>query len=125
MAAAPASTVMIVGIDSDFIYLMQYYAKKSGCQAVVSSPDSAALQLAKQRNPVLIVLEADLADAVGWDVLRTLKADQATQHIPVAVCSWLDNEESELAADAAFYLQKPVLYGDFLTALAGLRHTSV
>ena len=91
----------------------------------MSAPDSEALVLAKQRNPVLIVLEADLADAVGWDVLRTLKADQATQHIPVAVCSWLDNEESELAADAAFYLQKPVLYGDFLAALAGLKHTRV
>jgi DNA-binding response OmpR family regulator len=115
---------MIVGVDSDFVYLMQYYAKKSGCQAVVSAPDSETLGLAKRRNPALIVLEADLADAVGWEILRSLKSDQATQHIPVAVCSWLDDEESELAAEAAFYLQKPVLYGDFVAASADVVPTS-
>ena len=125
MTAAPACIVMIVGVDSDFVYLMQYYAKKSGCQAIVAPPEGETLGLAKQRNPELIVLEADLADAIGWDVLRSLKADPATQRIPVAVCSWLDDEESELAEGAAIYLKKPILYADFLAALEGIRHRNV
>ncbi len=121
MELAPASIesiVMIIGVDSNFTYLMQYYARKSGRQAVVSSPDEEALILAKREKPEVIVLEADLVDAVGWDVLQALKADQATCHIPVVVCSWLDEETGGLSDGVACYLQKPVLYGDFLTALA-------
>ena len=72
-------------------------------------------------NP-LIVLEADRADAAGWDLLQTLRADENTCHIPVLVCSWLDEEASGLAYCATRYLQKPVLYGDFTDALAGIGH---
>jgi CheY-like chemotaxis protein len=124
VTAAPASTVLIVGIDSDFIYLMQYYAKKSGRQALVSSPDNEALNTAKQKNPTVIVLEADQADAVGHDLLQALRADDFTQHIPVVVCSWLDEAASGLADCATCYLQKPVLYGDFVAALADVVPTS-
>jgi len=114
---AAASTIMVIGINSDFTYLMQYYTRKSGRQALVSSPDKEALTLAKREKPAAVVLEADLAGAVGWDVLQALKADQTTCHIPVVVCSWLDEATSELAERAACYLQKPISYQDFLAAL--------
>jgi len=117
---ATASVVMIIGTDSDFTYLMQYYARKSGRQAAVSPPDIDALTLAKREQPEVIVLEGDSGEAAGWDVLQTLKADKATCHIPVVVCSWLDQGTSRLAEVSACYLQKPVLYGDFLTALANV-----
>jgi CheY-like chemotaxis protein len=115
---AAASTIMVIGINSDFTYLMQYYTRKSGRQVLVSSPDKEALTLAKREKPAVVVLEADLAGAVGWDVLQALEADQTTCHIPVVVCSWLDEATSELAERATCYLQKPISYQDFLIALA-------
>jgi CheY-like chemotaxis protein len=117
---ATAFVVMIIGADSDFTYLMQYYARKSGRQAVVSLPDKDALTLAIREQPGVIVLEGDSGEAAGWDVLQTLKADTATCHIPIVVCSWLDQGTSRLAEGSACYLQKPVLYGDFLTALTNV-----
>jgi len=121
---AAASTIMVIGINSDFTYLMQYYTRKSGRQALVSSPDKEALTLAKREKPAVVVLEADLAGAVGWDVLQALKADQTTCHIPVVVCSWLDEATSELAERAACYLQKPISYQDFLTALVHIGYAN-
>jgi CheY-like chemotaxis protein len=115
---ATPSLVMILGIDSDFTYLMQYYARKSGRQVVVSPPDTESLALAKQERPALIVLEADQPSALSREVLQTIKMDQATWDIPVVVCSWLDREANGLAESATYYLQKPVLYEDFVTALA-------
>ena len=103
MAEAAGSTIMIVGVDSDFTYLMQYYARKSGHQALVSSPDNEALNTVRRVKPALIVLEADRADAAGWDLLQTLKVDECTSHIPVLVCSWLDEEASGMADCAACY----------------------
>ena len=116
--AAAARTIMVIGMNSDFTYLMQYYTRKSGCQVLVSSADQGALMLAKREKPTVVVLEADAAEAAGWDVLQALKADQATRHIPVVVCSWLDEASSGLSECANFYLQKPISYQDFLTALA-------
>jgi CheY-like chemotaxis protein len=117
---ATAAVVMIIGADSDFTYLMQYYARKSGRQAVVSLPDKDALTLAIREQPGVIVLEGDSGEAAGWDVLQTLRADTATCHIPIVVCSWLDQGTSRLAEGSTCYLQKPVLYEDFLTALANV-----
>ena len=100
---------MIIGADSDFTYLMQYYARKSGRQATVSPPDMDALALVKREQPEVIVLEGDSGEVAGWDVLQMLKADKATCQIPVVVCSWLDQGTSRLAEVSACYLQKPVL----------------
>lgn len=115
---ATTSIVMILGFDSDFTYLMQYYAKKSGHQVVVSAPDSESLAFANHEKPALIILEADHPDALSREVLQIIKADQAGRDIPVVVCSWLDREANGLAEGATYYLQKPVLYEDFVTALA-------
>jgi CheY-like chemotaxis protein len=115
---ATTSIVMIFAVNSDFTYLLQYYAKKSGRHAVISPPDRESLALAKQERPAVIVLEADHPNALSRDVLQALKADQATWDIPVVVCSWLDREANGLAESATYYLQKPVLYEDFVAALA-------
>ncbi len=115
---ATTPVVMIFAVNSDFTYLMQYYAKKSGRQAVVSPPDRESLALAKRDRPALIVLEADHPNTLSRDILQALKADQATWDIPVVVCSWLDREANGLAENATYYLQKPVLYEDFAAALA-------
>ena len=120
MGSAATSTVMVIGINSDFAYLMQYYTRKSGRQALVASSDQEALSVARREKPAVVVLEADRAGAVGGDVLQALRSDQTTCHIPVVVCSWLDEATSELAERATCYLQKPISYQDFLKALAHL-----
>jgi DNA-binding response OmpR family regulator len=52
----------------------------------------------------------------GRDILHALKADHATCNIPVLMCSgW--SEENWQVEGADGYIQKPVLYRDFLAAL--------
>jgi CheY-like chemotaxis protein len=118
MDRATAPTVMIVGDDSDFSYLMQRYVRQSGYQMTIAHPGEKALKLAKQKRPAVIVLEIDPPETVGWDMLQALKADPDTHNIPVVICSWADERTRGLAEGAAGYLRKPVLYGDFLRALA-------
>ena len=117
MDSSAASIVMIAGSDAHFIYLMQYYTKTSGHQAIVAPLDGEMVELAKQNSPAVIVLESDLAEPVSRDVLHALKTDQDTCHFPVMVCSWQDEDASALAREADSYLQKPVSYEKFLAAL--------
>ena len=119
MGDAGTSIVMIVGSDARFIYLMRYYTRISGHQAVVAAIAEEVVALAERERPAMIVLEPDLMAPASQDVLRALKAGQATCDIPVVVCSWQDEdkETSILAQEADGYLQKPVSYEEFLVAL--------
>ena len=120
MSGVQPSTIMIVGDDADFSYLMQRYVRRGGYRMVVAGSDEDAWALACQSRPAAIVLEADLPGAPGWDILQTLKGDETTRDIPVLICSWSDEKERSLVQGAAGYLRKPVLYEDFLVALEGV-----
>jgi len=67
-----------------------------------------ALRLARALRPAAITLDLVLPGADGWEVLRCLKADEATRGIPVVIISVLDNRELGLGMGADDYLTKPV-----------------
>jgi CheY-like chemotaxis protein len=53
----------------------------------------------------------------GWRVLNDLKTDPETRHIPVIICSIVEEEERGFSLGAAEYLLKPILEDDLLHAL--------
>jgi DNA-binding response OmpR family regulator len=112
--------IMIVGGDSHFSYLMQRYVRRSAHKIISTSLDEDLLALARCEKPVAIVLEVDNSVTIGWQTLRTLKADPEVGKIPVIVCSWLDEAVRGLAEGADIYLRMPILYADFRAALAAI-----
>jgi CheY-like chemotaxis protein len=109
--------LMIVEDDAQSLYLMERYAKRSGCRPVSTTRGENALALARQEQPAAIFLDLMLLGTSGWDILRDLQADSATRDIPVILCSGLNEVEDGLEAGAAACLRKPVYYQDFLDAL--------
>ncbi|MGV8041543.1 MAG: response regulator [Thermoanaerobaculaceae bacterium] len=67
-----------------------------------------AIRLARSVRPAAITLDLVLPGADGWEVLRSLKSDEATRAIPVVIISVLDNRELGLGMGADDYLTKPV-----------------
>ena len=114
------SRIMIVGGDSHFLYLMQRYVRRSAHKIIAANLEGDLLALARCEKPVAIVLEVDLPETIGWQILRALKADPEVGKIPVIVCSWLDEEARGLADGADVYLRMPILYSDFGTALESI-----
>jgi CheY-like chemotaxis protein len=108
---------MVVEDDSQSLYLIQRYARTSGYQLVNAWQGEEALTLARQARPAVILLDIVLSGIMGWEVLQALRADPVTSHIPVIICSALDEAEHAQEAGAAGYLRKPVYYDDFLAAL--------
>jgi CheY-like chemotaxis protein len=112
-------TCMCVDLDSDFYYLIQKYAERSGMAALLVSQGAKALPLTKKVRPMVICLENEQgADRTAWQVLAALKADSETASIPVILFSWLNDEEQALKSGATVYVKKPVMYVDFSEALA-------
>jgi signal transduction histidine kinase/ActR/RegA family two-component response regulator len=76
-----------------------------------------AIDLARQRQPDIIVLDLHLPDLSGQEVLHRLKADPRTRHIPVVIASADANPGPirRLQEDGAFtYLTKPLELQPFL-----------
>ena len=110
-------TIMIAANDPNIIYLLQRYAEESGFQTVKTSQDTDVLTLAQQVKPALIIVDINLPGTMGGELLRCLKTDPGTRHIPVVVYSCLDEPLDDWGEGVAGYLRKSVMYDDFVTVL--------
>jgi two-component system, cell cycle response regulator DivK len=110
-------TILIAAADPNIIYLLQRYAEASGFQVVSADQSNELQQVAKKIRPELIVLEIELPEAPARQVLKRLKDDPTTSLIPVVVYSCYDEVSISSDEGAASYLQKSVMYSDFLAAL--------
>jgi DNA-binding response OmpR family regulator len=109
--------IMVIGSDLHFCYLMRRYVRESAHPLLFAGPDDKALELAQRGKPSMIILEAGLLDARGQQMIRTLKTNHNTCHIPIIMCSWQDEDSQKVEEGADLYLRMPILYGDFLTAI--------
>jgi CheY-like chemotaxis protein len=78
------------------------------------------VELAREHLPELILLDLDLPDVPGQEVLRMLKEDPRTMGIPVVVISAdvaRRHTEKLLMAGARVYLTKPLDVPAFLAVV--------
>jgi CheY-like chemotaxis protein len=111
------SSIMVIGTDSHFCYLMRRYVVESAHNVVFAYMGDDAIELARQDTPLAIILEVDRPDNRGWDLIKMLKANQTTQNIPVVLCSWQDDDQRGIDAGADAFLRKPILFSDFKAVL--------
>jgi PAS domain S-box-containing protein len=81
------------------------------------------LQRAKQLLPDLVLLDMQLPDGLGTDVLQALKQDPSTSHIPcVALSANTHPADIEAALQAGFkaYWTKPIEFSRFVADLEAL-----
>lgn len=60
---------------------------KDGHNVITASSGKIGLELAKNGNPDLIILDVIMPDIDGYEVMKKLKADDLTRHIPVIMYS--------------------------------------
>ena len=68
------------------------------------------LEAVKAQSPAVILLDLDMPDMDGFEVLRGLKDDPATNNVPVIVLSGLNGSEDKVTAfdlGATDYVTKP------------------
>jgi len=107
-------TVLLVD-DSKFLRLShERLLGRAGYRVVTAGDGEEALRLARESQPDIILLDMLLPKVQGLDVLRILKENQATRHIPVVVLSSLSraNEGKLVEAGAAAYFEKSRLEDD-------------
>jgi CheY-like chemotaxis protein len=86
-------------------------AQRPGMQLIPAMQGRLGVELARQHQPVLILLDLNLADISGEEVLHMLRDDPVTAGTPVAIVSadaMPRQVQRLLAAGATAYLTKPI-----------------
>lgn len=112
--------ILIVATDPNIIYLLQRYAEASGFHTTTCELGGNLAQCAKQVDPVLIVMQFDSIEPTWHHSVSALKTDPMTESIPIIAYSCLDELDNCQVEGIASVLQKSMLYGDFLQALASV-----
>jgi len=105
------SKVLLVE-DSKFLRMAtEHSLSKAGYLVSTAADGEEALQVAKEKLRDIILLDMMLPKISGPNVLKALKENPATMHIPVIVLSSLSqkNEEKLLSEGAAAYFEKSAL----------------
>lgn len=102
--------ILVVEDEEDILELVRYNLAKEGYRVSVADSGDAALQMAADQKPDLIVLDLMLPGVDGLEVCRRLKGDPSTQHIPIVMLTAKGEESDiivglELGADD--YITKP------------------
>ena len=77
------ATVLVVDDEKDLVELVQYHLEKDGMKCLEARDGETALQLARERNPDLIVLDLMLPGVDGLEVCRKLRKDPKTASVAI------------------------------------------
>jgi phosphate regulon transcriptional regulator PhoB len=104
------TTVLVVDDEKDLVDLVQYHLEKDGMKCLEARDGETALQLARERNPDLIVLDLMLPGVDGLEVCRKLRKDPKTASVAIIMLTAKAEEVDrivglEMGADD--YMVKP------------------
>ena len=97
--------------------------KANGYEVVPVSDGNNFLATAKKSDPQLVIMDIQLPNVSGVDLIAELKADTAMAGVPVlAVTAYAGKGDEERIRDAGAqdYLAKPVSIGPFMAAVRKL-----
>jgi two-component system, OmpR family, alkaline phosphatase synthesis response regulator PhoP len=105
-----AKTILAVDDEKDILELIKYNLQKEGYTVLTARNGKQALEQAQQK-PNLILLDVMMPEHDGWEVIKQLKKDSKTTHIPVVFLTAKGTEVDEvlgLELGAEDFIVKPI-----------------
>lgn len=118
----PGRLLLYIEDNQSNLTLVRWVLERdAGTELIWAMHGRGGLELARERQPDLIVLDLHLPDVPGETVLQCLKADITTRRIPVVVLS-ADTSEKKikrlLRLGAHDYMTKPLDIAHFLKMIS-------
>lgn len=119
LGCTPRTTVLVIDDNEGLLELFRRYLADQGYQLLGARDGEEGLRVAEESLPEVIILDVMMPQNDGWEVLQWMKSREQTRHIPVIVCSVLDDPQLALSLGASGFLAKPVNRAQLLAALSG------
>jgi len=118
--------LLIVEDDLNFADILKDYAIEKGFEPILAHSGDVGLEMAISQVPDAIILDIMLPVMDGWMILKKLKANPITKHIPVHIMSARDEKLSKAKqAGAVGFLKKPIDEKELATAFNALSNFSI
>lgn len=105
--------VLAVNDYADNLEFLTCLLEIVGCDAIAAYQGLDAIEMAKQYQPDLILLDIMMPEMDGIEVLKRLRKDPQTRHIPVVAVTGMDeNREYFLSVGFDGWLGKPIFVED-------------
>jgi diguanylate cyclase (GGDEF)-like protein len=117
-----AATILVVDDRVDNLLVLTSLLKSHGYEVRKARGGQIALQTVQIEPPDLILLDIRMPEISGYEVCAQLKANPATQDIPIIFLSALNEIEDRMAAFAAGgadYITKPFHTAEVLARIQG------
>ena len=122
-AKKKSAQVLVVDDNKPHCYVMARMLEKAGYLTQQAHTGLDALEAARQK-PAIILLDVNLPDIGGFEVLRRLQGEPRTASIPVVFMSATDAGASAKIHDAQIkasgFLTQPVQQGHLLAVVEGV-----
>ncbi|MGN6398152.1 MAG: response regulator [Mucilaginibacter sp.] len=124
--------VVIVEDDKNFADILHDYATEHGYKSIMVSEGTNAVEIVRENQPDAVILDIMLPGKDGWQILKELKQDETTLHIPVHMMSAGDAAANRVRREGAIsFLKKPIdtgaldkLFTDIMVQ-TGIRFTQI
>ena len=116
-------TVLVVDDEPDSLDVASTLLEMVGVSVLTANNGKRGLELAQAHRPNFIISDLSMPEMSGWEMLKNLKEDVATQNIPViALTAHAMRGDRERAVAAGFhnYLTKPLRPETFINDLLKL-----
>jgi two-component system alkaline phosphatase synthesis response regulator PhoP len=103
-------TILVVDDDRQIVRLVREYLEQGGYDVLTAYDGASAMRTVYAAKPDLLVLDLGLPDRDGWELTRTIRADERVATIPIIMLTArIDDADKivglELGADD--YIPKP------------------
>jgi signal transduction histidine kinase/ActR/RegA family two-component response regulator len=123
---APAGPlVLVIENDPKAAQLLRIYLTEAGYTVDIATDGDEGIDKIKQVTPGVVLLDVLLPTVNGWDVLSRIKADPATQNVPVIIVSIVDEKSKGIALGATEYVVKPIVKEELLSKLRAVWQASL
>ena len=100
--------ILVVEDDAVFTNIILAEIHKLGHKAIVARDGNAAISMAKEYKPSAIILDILLPVINGIEVLRIIKSDINTRHIPIVILSCAEPQNIAKKLGAIDFISKPI-----------------
>ena len=115
--------VLCADDDEDILSLVSLRLRRAGFDVATAADGEQAVQIARERQPVLAVLDVMMPKLTGYEVLAELRGDEALRGMKVILLS-ARVQEGDVArgmdAGADAYLAKPFKAQDLVSKVEEL-----
>ena len=115
-----ADKVLIVDDDKSVIDILYKVIRSNGIEADLAHSGEEALVMAGSSSYDLLLLDINMHGIDGFEVIRRLRADDATKDLPIIILSALNSEQDiskgfQLGAND--FINKPIIMEKLLSSV--------